>query len=361
MKFTEEMKTQMRIPYALRRVPEKSFTCLLPIPEHPQPGDIVLARLEKIGKNTRLELTNGRPCTLHEGDLLACVFGNRYATQQFEGYAESNLEFCDLLSTGGLCGLVTSKHANVSEPSKLVLLGSLGGADGKPLRLHDFALDPIPVLARPKVVVVCGSSMDAGKTHTAMSVVVGLRHCRQRVAAIKLTGTAAGRDTWNLLDAGASPALDFIDGGFPSTYLCSLEELLNLYHLLIAHAVSQGAEWVVIEIADGVFQTETAALLQSETFKDTVDAWLFAAGDPLAAACGVEVLRGWGIELTAISGLISQSPLAMREAQAVTKIKCLTARELQCGALQGYLQQAGKTFDYTPTISRYPQDQVRIA
>ena len=65
MLLTEEMKTQMRVPYALRRVPEKSFNCLLPSPEHPQPGDIIVASLERIGKNASLELANGRPCTLH--------------------------------------------------------------------------------------------------------------------------------------------------------------------------------------------------------------------------------------------------------------------------------------------------------
>src|SRR5256886_12837202 len=33
-----------------------------------------------------------------KGDLLAVVFGNRYATRQFEGYARADGEDCDLLS-----------------------------------------------------------------------------------------------------------------------------------------------------------------------------------------------------------------------------------------------------------------------
>src|SRR5437868_3400675 len=96
-----EIRANMRISYALRRVPETSFASLLPPPELPEPGDIALTRVEKIGKNTNLELASGRRCSMHEGDLIAVVFGNRYATRQFEGYARIDGDRCDLLSMGG--------------------------------------------------------------------------------------------------------------------------------------------------------------------------------------------------------------------------------------------------------------------
>src|SRR5262245_32423231 len=246
------LETDARIPYALRRVPKSKFVTLLEIPTEARSGDIALARLEKIGKNTRLELAEGRAATLHEGDLLMVVFGNRYATEQFEGYAQLDGDACDLLSMGGVCGLVKSKHADISRPSKLRLLGAIGDAEGLPLRLCDFTLNGTEgsqAEKLPRVVAVCGSAMDAGKTHTAMSLISGLRSGGQKVAGIKLTGTAAGRDTWNLLDAGAALALDFVDGGFPSTYLCTLEELLSLTDLLFSHAAAAQADWVVVEIA----------------------------------------------------------------------------------------------------------------
>src|SRR5713226_6320927 len=320
----DEMMTNMRVSYALRRVPRAHMATLLPCPVSPQAGDIALAKLEKIGKNATLELPNGRRCNLHEGDLLAVVFGNRYATLQFEGYARSDGDSCDMLSMGGLCGLVESKHAKAADPSKLRLLGALGDRNGSPLNLRDFALAPLPSLHLPQVLVVCGSSMDAGKTHTVMSIIMGLRKEALPVAGIKLTGTATGKDTWNMLDAGACVALDFVDGGFPSTYLSTLDELLNLYNLLISCVAAQGASWVVVEIADGLLQRESTALLQHPSFTTTVDAWVFAAGDPLAAAGGVAVLRNWAIEPLAISGVVSMSPLGMKEAQAATHLSCLT-------------------------------------
>lgn len=328
-----EMRAATNIPYGLRRVPRESLATLLPCPDNPSPGDIALAQLVKVGKNTRLELAGGRAVTLHEADLLAVVFGHRYATEQFEGYARSNGTSCDLLSMGGMCGLVASRHAGVPEPTKLRLLGAIGDADGRPLRLRDFALQPVAPVAPPHITVVCGSAMDSGKTHTAMSLVMGLRRAGHRAAAIKLTGTATGRDTWTLLDAGARPALDFIDGGWPSTYLCTLDELLDMHRLLIAHAAAHGAARVVIEIADGLLQQETAALLRSPAFMGTVGRVVFATGDPLGAAGGVRLLREWDIEPAAISGLIGMSPLAMREAEAATGVRCATAQEIQDGSL----------------------------
>src|SRR5262249_48088404 len=275
MRIDAEIRNKMRISYALRRVPEASFVTLLPCPETPCRGVVALAEVERVGKNANLELSNGRRCALHEGDTLAVVFGNRYATMQFEGYARKNGTGCDLLSMGGLCGLVESKHASVGEPTKLRLLGLVGDEHRHELQLTDHSLGLAPVARAIRVVVVCGTSMDAGKTHTVISTIMGLRRQGYRVAGIKLTGSAAGRDTWNMLDAGADVALDFVDGGFPSTYLCTTEELHNLHRLLLSHAAAQGAEWAVIEIADGLLQPETAALLQSPRFCSTVDHFLF--------------------------------------------------------------------------------------
>jgi hypothetical protein len=331
---TEATKT-IRVSHALRRVPAISFSRLVPLSPIPKPGDIVLAQLETIGKNTRLELASGRASTLHVGDLLAVVFGNRYATMQFEGYARSNGNRCELLSMGGMCGLVESKHMSVAEASKLRLIGALADANGRSLNLNDFSLPQVSVKKSARVVVVCGTSMDAGKTHTAMSLIIGLRKEVSRVAGIKLTGTAAGKDTWNMLDAGASPALDFVDGGVPSTYLSTIDELLKLNDLLVSHASLQGADFAVVEIADGLLEKETASLLQTPSFVENVDAWVFAAGESMAAAEGVRLLRLWGIEPLAVSGKVSMSPLGIRETEAATGIACMTAVDLQAGKLNG--------------------------
>jgi hypothetical protein len=244
----------MRIPYALRHVPRGALIGLQDIPEAPMPGDIVLASVERLGKNSALELSNGRRCSLHEGDVIAAVFGNRYATLQFEGFARANGSCCDLLSMGGLCGVVATKHCKVADPTKLKLVGAITDTHGHPLTMAGYHVEQRTVVGQPHILVVCGSSMNAGKTHTALSIIKGLSNAGKSVAGIKLTGTATGKDTWNMLDAGACVALDFVDGGYPSTYLCSHDELVRLYDLLVGHASAQSVEYVVIEIADGLLQ-----------------------------------------------------------------------------------------------------------
>jgi hypothetical protein len=337
--LSEELKTAIRVSYAARRVPAAALHTLLPVPGNPQPGDVVLARLEKIGKNASLELADGRRCALHEGDKLITVFGNRYATLQFEGYARSNGDRCDLLSMGGLCGLVESKHDSVSDPSKLRLLGAIADAQGKPVRLRDHALPPVlsTTHGRPRVAVVCGTSMDAGKTYTVRSLVLGLRRKGLRVAAIKLTGTASGRDTFSMRDAGAIPALDFIDGGHPSTYLCPLPDLLELYGVLTSHATAHRADCIVMEIADGLVQRETTALLTSSRFVGSVDAWVLAANDAPGAAGAVTILKGWGLTPLAITGNASRSQLVRREVETATGINCVSATDIEQGSLNAQL------------------------
>ena len=168
----------------------------------------------------------------------------------------------------------------------------------------------------------------------------GLQRRGVRVAGVKLTGTAAAGDTLTLLDAGARVALDFVDGGLPSTYRCSLTELLDLYRLLVDHAASHGAAWVVAEIADGIIQGETAALLGSTRFTSSVDGWLVAANDALGVIGAVGLLAQRGITPLAVSGLVSRSALARREVEMSTQLPCFTAAELEAGALNAKLLAA---------------------
>jgi hypothetical protein len=331
--WTKELQRHMRIPYALRRVPEQDLGSLLSVPHAPKPGDLALAEVERIGKNTTLELANGRRSTLHLGDLIAIVFGNRYATKQFDGYAGIDGDRCELLSQGGLSGLVRSKHSSMPDATRLKVLGAFGDAHGRTLSLRNYAVAPRMELAKPRVVVVCGTSMDAGKTYTAMSLIVGLRKSGHRVAGIKLTGTAAGNDRWMMQDAGACVALDFGDGGYESTYYWPLDELLALYDLLLGHAAAMGAEFAVVECADGMIQAQTAQILQSPRFRSTVDAFVVATSDAVGAIGAVQVVQGWGIEPLAISGVVSMSTLGVKETEANTGLPCLTAQQLQAGEL----------------------------
>jgi hypothetical protein len=151
----------------------------------------------------------------------------------------------------------------------------------------------------------------------------GLRRAGLKVGAAKVTGTGAGGDFWQMTDAGASSVLDFTDAGFASTYRLPVERVEGILRDLTAHLALEGAEAIVVEVADGLFQEETAGLLCSATFASLVDAVVFAAGDALGALAGLQWLRHHRIPVAALSGCLTRAPLATREAQWATGVPVL--------------------------------------
>lgn len=139
-----------------------------------------------------------------------------------------------------------------------------------------------------------------------------------RVGAAKTTGTGAGGDVWLLSDAGAVPVYDFTCAGLPSTYGVGIGEVRRVFTELTDRLAADGCEVVVVEVADGVYQDETGALLGEPVFRERVDAVLFAAYDALGATAGATWLETRGLTPLALTGVLSSSPLATREAEAAT-------------------------------------------
>jgi len=97
------------------------------------------------------------------------------------------------------------------------------------------------------------------------------------------------------MDAGADPVLSFVDGGLGSTYCSARQQgcCVSMISCLLMQPPKERSG-SSIEIADGLLQKETAALLQSPQFVKTVDTWLVATGDPVAAVGAVGMMRGCG-------------------------------------------------------------------
>ena len=128
--------------------------------------------------------------------------------------------------------------------------------------------------------------MNSGKTTTCANLVRGLVRQKIKVAAAKFTGTGAGADYRSLVDAGASPVFDFIDAGYVSTYRANREVLLDIVMTLGAEMSASPTDVIIIEVADGLLQRETALLFSTQAFTDWVDGVIFAANDALGALAG---------------------------------------------------------------------------
>ncbi|WP_366144874.1 hypothetical protein [uncultured Chloroflexus sp.] len=67
--------------------------------------------------------------------------------------------------------------------------------------------------------------MNSGKTTTGGTLAQALSRAGCRVAVVKITGTAVGKDGRFFMSCGASPVFDFTTCGFLSTYMPSEAEL----------------------------------------------------------------------------------------------------------------------------------------
>ena len=282
-------------------------------------------------------LASGRKARLYPGHHVVLAYGNRYAPDQFEALVPPDLGPCQMVAGGGLAALEVARHADMREATRIRPLGLLANAQGRALNLRDYALAPIegPVPSRDhraKVYFVCGTSMNSGKTYTAHELVRGLCAQGLRVAAAKVTGTGAGNDPFRLADCGAYPVYDFTDAGHPSTYLLSLAKIEEGMDTVLRHLCATGVDAIVVEIADGIGQAETAALLKSPRLHAWCDGMLFAAADPLAAQAGVQWLHTRRLPVIAASGLMTAVPLVQQEAESLLDIPVLSAAQLAQGA-----------------------------
>lgn len=294
----------------------------------PTAGDLVLARVVTIGQHPRLESPAGRREAMYPGDEIVVVYGNRYAPDQFDAVVPGTLDACDLVAGGGIAASMRAKHHKMKSPTRIEPIGLLAGEGGMILNVGSYsrisAAEPNPLC---KVIVIVGTSMNAGKTTTAATLIHGINRAGLKVGAAKVTGTGSGGDIWSMVDAGARVALDFTDAGHGTTAGVPIPQLVEDSFNLIA-AASQGNDVVVIEVADGLFQTETAALLQHPRFAGVIDKVILAAGDAMGAAFGHQWLAARGLPVSLIAGCVGSSPLGLREAAGATGLPVATLSEL---------------------------------
>lgn len=328
----------------------------------PRAGDVVLARVVSLGKHTRIESPVSRRRHLFIGDEVLVAYGHRYAPDQFEAEVPQNLRTTSLIAAGGLAGDVTASHGAVGSATTLEPVGLLADVNGT-VNLTDLApyrSEPATTLGaaagngtgstsqvstspvssspvsssagrtgNPPVIVVFGTSMNSGKSTTVACLARGLAGTGAFVAAGKATGTGAGNDRHMFTDAGAARVLDFTDFGHGSTFRISAEQLRGVVGSVIGELRDDPrADVVVIEIADGIFQTETRALLHDPEFAELIDAVVFAAGDAAGASAGARAVVEAGLPLAAVSGLVTASPLAAREAAALIDVPVISTYDL---------------------------------
>ncbi len=313
----------------------------------PSVGDVAVFEVLKIGKHTNIQSDAKRNVTIVEGDHIMAAFGTRYATEQFEGYLPSEcVQEFHILGAGGTVGIIHSMHSKFEHigPTSIRIIGYAVDEKGEILNTkkivqHEMIRFTGVLPSLSKIILSVGSSMDSGKTTTAAYMAHGLKAAGKKVAFIKLTGTIYTKDPDMVFDLGADMITHFGDMGFPSTYMSDEQELMDLYETLVNKVLPCNPDYIIIEIADGLFQRETKMLLNNKKFMQSVDQVIFSSGDSLAAIQGIEILSKWDIRPFALSGLLTASPLLVKEVEANCSIPVFTIEQLAKGEMLYLLQQ----------------------
>jgi hypothetical protein len=103
--------------------------------------------------------------------------------------------------------------------------------------------------------------------------------------------------------------------------------VLGIMRDAITELAHQRADVLVIEVADGLLQRETAALIDTPQFRSSVDTVVFAAADSISAVAGLRELRALGLPVVALSGVVTASRLAMLEVAGAADVPVYESEE----------------------------------
>ncbi|HEU4596235.1 MAG TPA: hypothetical protein VFS10_13945 [Pyrinomonadaceae bacterium] len=277
-------------------------------------GDVVVVRaLTESATYGNLELASGRLAKINAGDVLAGALGSRRALKGFVGDVPETVGAGDrlhLLNMGGVIGECKGHHSSLSDAIEVEVLGLVYDEEQHVRNIADGALplrDTLPANCAP-LVVVAGACMNSGKTYAATEIIRQATRKGLRVAAAKLSGVAALRDTLNMADHGAVATASFLDCGLPSTV--DVGDLAPVAKAIISRLNESAPDLIVIELGDGILGGySVGSVFDDAELRGRLAALLYCAGDYVGVWGGVELLRRRGLAVDVVAGSVTDSQM----------------------------------------------------
>ncbi len=278
----------------------------------PRAGDCIVVRaLTDSATYNQLELPTGRLAKINPGDTLVGVLGARRALKGFVGDVPPRVAVGDglhLLNMGGVIGLCTGHHSSLSDAIQVEALGFACDERGAVRNIGDGALPLASSLndGVAPLVVVAGTCMNSGKTYAATEIIRQAARHGLRIAAGKLSGVAALRDTLNMADHGAVATASFLDCGLPSTV--GVGDLSRVAKAIINRLAESAPDAIVLELGDGLLGGYAVdSIFDDAELSAATSAIVFCAGDYVGAWGGIELLRRRGLAVTLVAGSVTDA------------------------------------------------------
>lgn len=301
-------------PWDLRELPRAEW----------RTGDYVLAEVTSPRSTRTVELPSGRMVPVVRGDRVIGALGHRHATLEMTGSWEAVGDDgrMEILTGGGLFGRLTSRSTTVAPPPELRYRGHVV-RDGGKVAMDDFVAEPgdVPSFDTPTVLVI-GTSMSAGKTSSAQTVIRRLVARDRRVVGAKLTGAGRLRDVLTLADAGADPVYDFVDAGLPST-ICPVDHYRERLRVVLGMLAAAEADAAVIEIGASPLEPYNGATAV-EALSEAVELTILCASDPYAV---VGVMDAFELRPDLVAGIAANTRAGVELVDRLTGLPCLDLRD----------------------------------
>lgn len=314
-----------------------SVTRLVPLGPEPQPtrrlprsewatGDVVVGIVAPDApRPSLLESPSGRMVGVGPGDEVVGALGARAATLEAVGDwrdVGDDLRF-DALTSAGVFGRCTSRAVTLQPLVPLVYRGHVL-LEGEPVRLRDF-VPPAPPDAGPfelPTVLLIGTSMDAGKTVAARTIIRRLTRHGLRVAGAKLAGVGRLRDVLRMQDAGADVIFDFVDAGLPST-ICPQPEFEAALRPLLARIGASGADVLVAEAGASPLEPYNGETVLRE-LRRSLRLVVLCASDPYAV---VGVMQAFELRPDLVSGRATSTEAGIALVERLSGVPALNMLE----------------------------------
>lgn len=291
-----------------------------------------------------LELPTGRLAKVVSGNILAGVLGARLALHGYMGDVPKTLKVGDiiyLLNVGGVMGTYTSASKLMGPPIPCEVLGQ-ATRNGSLINIRDFALPPCDEISKsgPPLVLVMGTCMNSGKTYAASEVIRLLSYSGIRLAAGKLSGVGALRDTLSMGDNGAVATASFLNCGLPSTV--HAKDLAAVARSVIAELERSGPDLIVLELGDGVIGGYNLdSILKDASINERTHARILCANDLVGVWGGVKFLEGLKHRPQIVSGPVTDNQVGTSYISREMNIPCANARNEPVELAQMVVDVAG--------------------
>jgi len=287
-------------------------------------GDIILAKVVSPGKfYGYVRGSKAEKIQIKKGDKLLLSLSDRYAARIMEGVVPKHLKKGDvinILEPGGTSGLIKEARSDF-DGGKVEFIGFVS-KNGKKLNLKDFSIETREIKKLPKLVVSIGVNMESGKTTTSAELVRALTRKGFKVGAGKITGIGNVGDAQKYLNKGAAKTYAIVDAGCPSTYMLSEKELVDILMKIFSNLAFEEPDFVILEIADGILQRETAMLLGNKKLRSYKPEFILNCNDAPGAYGGMLVLKEkHNVKPIFFSGIGAITYLGRKEIENLTGLR----------------------------------------